>query len=52
MNIFDVNLNDYPRLDGETGDSARILRAVNDCESGVLYFPKGIYEIDEMLVMK
>lgn len=50
--IFDINLSDYPRLEGETGDSARILRAVNDCESGVLFFPKGVYEIDEMLEIK
>lgn len=50
--VYDSNVNDYPRLPGETGDSARIMRAVNDCESGVLYFPKGIYEIDEMLEIR
>lgn len=46
---YDASLVDYPRLAGETGDSARIMRAVADCERGVLYIPKGIYEIDEML---
>lgn len=47
--IYDVNINDYPRLKDENSDSKRIMRAIADCERGVLYFPKGIYEIDEML---
>lgn len=49
---FDVTLADYPRLEGEMYDDARIMRAVADCERGVLYIPKGIYEISQMLVIK
>lgn len=48
---FDVSVSDFPRLPGENGDSKRIMRAVSSCEDGVLYFPKGIYEIDSMLVI-
>lgn len=48
---YDRCLDQYPRLFGEIGDSARIMRAVSDCERGVLYIPKGIYEIDEMLII-
>lgn len=48
-NICDISLNDFPRQAGETGDEKRIMRAVNACERGVLYIPKGVYEIEEML---
>lgn len=48
----DICLSEFPRLAGETGDSARIMRAVEACERGVLYIEKGIYEIDEMLEIK
>lgn len=47
--MYDVNLKDYPRLAGETSDDARIMRAVEACEGGVLYIPKGVYEIAKML---
>ncbi len=47
--MYDINLKDYPRLDGEEFDDARIMRAVEKCERGVLYFPKGVYEISNML---
>ena len=50
--IYDVCLRDYPRLPGENSDDFRIMRAVADCESGVLYIPKGIYEIANMLEIK
>lgn len=38
--MYDLSLKDYPRLGAETGDSARIMRAVNDCERGVLIMSK------------
>lgn len=28
------------------------MRAVQDCQGGVLYFPAGVYEIAEMLVIR
>ncbi len=49
---YDVSLEAYPRLAGEESDEKRILRAVEDCPRGVLYIPKGTYEIAEMLVIK
>ena len=50
-NIWDVNVSDYPRLEGETSDDKRIMRAAADCEGGVLYLGKGLYEIAEMLTI-
>ena len=47
--IFDVNLDDFPRLEGEITDDARIQRAVDDCAGGVLYIPKGVYFIGRTL---
>lgn len=47
--IFDITLADYPRIEGESGDSARIMRAVNDCSGGVLFIPRGVYFVDQML---
>ncbi len=47
--IYDVTLADYPRMENETGDSGRFMRAVNDCAGGVLFVPRGVYEIDAML---
>jgi len=47
--IFDITLADYPRIEGENGDSARIMRAVNDCSGGVLFIPRGVYLVDQML---
>ena len=46
---YDVSMNDYPRLPGETSDDGRIARAVRACEGGVLYFPRGIYQLKEMI---
>jgi len=51
LRIWDKEITDYPRLKGETSDDARIRRAVADCAGGVLYFPKGIYAISEMLTV-
>ena len=50
-NIWDVNVADYPRLESETSDDKRIMRAAADCEGGVLYLGKGLYEIAEMLTI-
>ena len=49
--MYDISMKDYPRLPSEVSDDKRIMRAVQDCAGGVLYFPKGIYEIAEMLVV-
>lgn len=49
---WDITLNDFPREQGETGDTARIMRAVEACEGGVLYIPKGVYELTEPVVVK
>ena len=49
---WDADVADFPRRAGETGDSARILRAVEAAgEGGVVWFPKGEYAIDAMLVV-
>ena len=49
---WDADVADFPRQAGETGDSARILRAVEAAgKGGVVWFPKGEYEIDAMLVV-
>ncbi|MCR5624294.1 MAG: hypothetical protein K6G11_03520 [Lachnospiraceae bacterium] len=47
--MYDLTLENFPRLEGEASDDFRIMRAVSACESGVLYIPKGIYEIANML---
>lgn len=50
--VWDASVGDYPRLPGEAGDSARIMRAVGAAGSGgVVWFPRGEYEIDSMLVV-
>ena len=49
--IRDKSVADYPRLENEHSDDRRIMRAVADCAGGVLYFPKGIYSIADMLVV-
>ena len=49
---WDADVADFPRQAGETGDSARILRAVEAAgKGGVVWFPKGEYAIDAMLVV-
>lgn len=50
--IYDVCLSDFAREAGENSDEKRIMRAVSACEGGVLYIPKGVYEIAEMLEIK
>jgi len=50
--VWDANVADFPRLAGEQGDSARIMRAVEKAgKGGVVWFPRGEYEIDSMLVV-
>ena len=49
--MWDKCICEYPRLEGEVSDEARIMRAVKDCAGGVLYFPKGVYEIASMLTV-
>ena len=49
---WDASVGDFPRRPGENGDSARIMRAVAAAgKGGVVWFPRGEYEIDEMLVV-
>ena len=50
--MYDHSLEEYPRLEGEENDDPRIRRAVSDCERGVLYIPKGVYRIADMLVIR
>lgn len=49
--MYDIIITDYPRLPGENSDDPRIMRAIQNCAGGVLYFPKGTYEIAEMLTV-
>lgn len=54
-NITSVNtqLNDYPRLTGETTDSLRIQRAIDATPSGgVLHIPEGLYLADNLIINK
>ena len=49
---WDASVADFPRAAGESGDSARIMRAVEAAgKGGVVWFPKGEYAIDVMLVV-
>lgn len=49
---WDADVSTFPRLSDESGDSARIRRAVESAGTGgVVWFPRGDYEIDEMLVV-
>ena len=50
--VWDASVADFPRLAGETGDSARIARAVAAAgEGGVVWFPRGDYAVDSMIVV-
>ena len=50
--MYDNILSDYPRLNGETDDSARIQRAIDDTSNGVLCIPKGDYDIKKTIYIK
>ena len=52
MDIYDICLSDYPRFPEETDDSPRIIRAIQDCPNGILYIPKGVYEIESPIVIR
>ena len=42
IDCADVSVADFPRLAGEAGDSARIMRAVEAAgKGGVVWFPRG-----------
>ena len=50
--VWDVSVADFPRKPGETGDSARIARALEAAgEGGVVWFPRGEYAVDSMIVV-
>ena len=45
-NVWDVSVGEFARATAETGDSARIQRAIAAAgEGGVVWFPRGEYEI-------
>ncbi len=49
---WDADVSNFPRREGEKGDSARIMRAVNAAgQGGVVWIPRGEYAVDEMLVI-
>ena len=50
--MYDHILTEFPRLHGETGDSARIQRAIDATANGVLCIPKGDYAIDRTLYIR
>ena len=43
--MYDLTLSAFPRFTGETDDAPRIRRAIDACPGGVLYIPRGIYDI-------
>ena len=48
---YDVNLSEFPREKSENSDEARIMRAIETCPSGVLFIPKGVYELKKPVVV-
>ena len=50
--MYDNHLSSFPRLYGETEDSARIQRAIDATADGILCIPKGTYEIKSPLFIK
>lgn len=49
---WDLSLADFPRLSGETDDTARLDRAIYAAPSGVLYIPRGVYDISSPIEIK
>jgi hypothetical protein len=47
----DASVADFPRLAGETDDAPRLQRAIDATTGGVLYLPRGDYEIASALVV-
>lgn len=50
--LYDAVLSDFVRLPGETDDSPRIQRAIDAASGGVLFIPKGIYDVASPLFIK
>ena len=50
--MYDTNLVDFPRLAEEMDDAPRIQRAIDATPNGILYIPKGDYEIASPLFIK
>lgn len=50
--MYDNTLKDFLRLDSDKSDSERVQRAINATENGVLYIPKGDYDIKSPLVIE
>ena len=49
---WDVSAADFPRMAGETDDTARLQRAVNATGAEkVLYLPRGVYEISKTIMV-
>ena len=47
----DTSLTDFPRLAGETDDAPRLQRAIDATKGGVLYLPRGDYDIASTLII-
>jgi len=50
--MYDHILTEFPRMNGEDGDSPRIQRAIDATGNGVLCIPKGDYDITETLYIR
>ena len=50
--MYDTILTDFPRLNGEKDDSARIQRAIDATPNGILCIPKGDYLIASPLFIR
>ena len=50
--MYDNHLSGFPRLNGEIDDAGRIQRAIYATADGILYIPKGTYEIRSPLFIK
>lgn len=49
--MYDTILNDFLKLESDKSDSERIQRAIDSTENGVLYIPKGDYDIKTSLTI-
>lgn len=50
--LCDADVGEFARLDGDTSDAARILRAVEKAgKGGIVWFPRGVYLIDWTLMV-
>jgi len=44
--MYDANVSDFPRVEGDTSDTQRIQRAIDSAPFGVVCIPKGEYKLD------